>query len=59
MPVVYNDFVQNNYQNNCFALTIRREYKIQTAHRFFGKSLSISFRSMIAGAILTILKILI
>lgn len=46
-------------QNNCLALTIRKEYKIQTTHKVFNKSLSIFAKSIFAGIALTILNIFI
>jgi len=60
MPIVYEDeYNQELFQNNCFALTIRREYQIKTTYKIFNKSLTVSFKTIFAGAILTILNIFI
>ncbi len=59
MDINYETYMDNSIsQNNCLMLTIRKEYKIQSTYRIFNKSLSISFKSIIAGLILTILNIL-
>lgn len=60
MSFVYEDEIdQTLIQNNCLALTIRKEYQIQTTYKIFNKSLSVGFKSIFSGIILTILNILI
>lgn len=60
MSFVYEDETnQALLQNNCLALTIRKEYQIQTTYKIFNKSLSVGFKSIFSGIILTILNILI
>lgn len=60
MSLIYEDESnQTLLQNNCLALTIRKEYQIQTTYKIFNKSLSVSVKSIFAGFIITILNIFI
>ena len=60
MSLVYEDETnQALFQNNCLALTIRKEYQIQTTYKIFNKSLSVGFKSIFSGLVLTILNIFI
>ena len=60
MEIFYeNDDNLSLFQNNCLALTIKREYKIQITYKVFNKSFSVSLKSMFAAALLTILNIVI
>ncbi len=60
MSFVYEDETnQVLFQNNCLALTIRKEYQIQTTYKVFNKSLSVGFKSIFSGLVLTILNIFI
>ncbi len=60
MPIIYEDETnQTLFQNNCLALTIRKEYQIQTTYKVFNKSLSIGIKSIFSGLVLTVLNIFI
>lgn len=60
MPIIYEDEAnQALFQNNCLALTIRKEYQIQISYHIFNKSLSISVKSIFSCIVLTILNMLI
>lgn len=60
MSLIYEDESnQYLYQNNCLALTIRREYQLQTTYKIFNKSLTVSLKSIFASAILTVLNMVI
>lgn len=59
MELVYeNDNNLELFQNNCLALTIKKEYRVQVTYRVFNKSFSVSIKSIISAAILTILNII-
>lgn len=60
MPIIYEDEENLSlFQNNCLALTIRKEYQIQITYKVFNKSLSVSFKSMFSALVLTILNMFI
>lgn len=60
MQLAYQDNSDEIFlQNNCLALTIRKEYQIQTTYNVFNKSLSVFIKSIFAGIALTILNIFI
>lgn len=60
MSLIYEDETnQALFQNSCLALTIRKEYQIQTTYKVFNKSLSVGFKSIFSGIVLTILNIFI
>ena len=59
MELVYEH--DNNlelFQNNCLALTIKKEYRLQVTYKIFNKSFSVSVKSIISAALLTILNII-
>lgn len=59
MELVYeNDNNLEIFQNNCLALTIKKEYRIQVTYKLFNKSFSVSVKSIISAALLTILNII-
>lgn len=59
MELVYeNDNNLEIFQNNCLALTIKKEYRIQVTYKVFNKSFSVSVKSIISAALLTILNII-
>lgn len=59
MELVYeNDNNLELFQNNCLALTIKKEYRIQVTYKVFNKSFSVSVKSIISAALLTILNII-
>ena len=53
-----NDNNLEIFQNNCLALTIKEEYRLQVTYRVFNKSFSVSVKSIFSAAILTILNII-
>ncbi len=60
MDIVYeNDDNLALFQNNCLALTIRQEYRLQVTYKVFNKSLSVSVKSIFSAAVLTVLNIFI
>ena len=59
MDIVYeNDNNLELFQNNCLALTIKKEYRLQVTYNVFNKSFSVSVKSIFSAAILTILNII-
>lgn len=59
MDILYeNDNNLEIFQNNCLALTIKKEYRLQVTYRVFNKSFSVSVKSIFSAAILTILNII-
>lgn len=57
MSLLYEDEAnQFLFQNNCLALTIRREYQIQTTYKVFNKSLRVGIKSIFSGLVLTVLN---
>lgn len=59
MELLYeNDNNLELFQNNCLALTIKKEYRLQVTYRVFNKSFSVSVKSIFSAAILTILNII-
>lgn len=59
MDILYeNDNNLEIFQNNCLALTIKEEYRLQVTYRVFNKSFSVSVKSIFSAAILTILNII-
>lgn len=59
MELVYeNDNNLELFQNNCLALTIKKEYRLQVTYKIFNKSFSVSVKSIISAALLTILNII-
>lgn len=59
MDIVYeNDNNLELFQNNCLALTIKKEYRLQVTYKVFNKSFSVSVKSIFSAAILTILNII-
>ncbi len=60
MQLVYeNDNNMAVFQNNCLALTIKKEYRLQVTYKVFNKSLSVSIKSIFSAIALTILNIFI
>lgn len=60
MQLVYeNDNNLELFQNNCLALTIKKEYQLQVTYKIFNKSISVSMKSIFSAAAITILNILI
>ena len=59
MDILYeNDNNLEIFQNNCLALTIKKEYRLQVTYRVFNKSFSVSVKSIFSATILTILNII-
>ena len=59
MDILYeNDNNLEIFQNNCLALTIKEEYRLQVTYRVFNKSFSVSVKSIFSAAILTLLNII-
>ena len=58
LVVEENDNNLEIFQNNCLALTIKEEYRLQVTYRVFNKSFSVSVKSIFSAAILTILNII-
>lgn len=60
MQIIYEDEAnQALFQNNCLALTIRKEYQLQVTYKVFNKSISVSFKSMFSALALTVLNMFI
>lgn len=60
MQLTYEDNSNEIFlQNNCLALTIRKEYQIQITYKVVNTSLSVFIKSIFSGIALTILNIFI
>lgn len=60
MQIIYEDELnQSLFQNNCLALTIKREYQIQVTYKIFNRSISVSAKSIFSGIVLTLLNMFI
>ncbi len=47
------------FQNNCLALTIKKEYRLQVTYKLFNQSLSVSAKSIFSAIVITILNMFI